>query len=181
MVMVLLVSNHIVTFKANPGVHTLNIGAVGKGLLTGFWVSVKTSKLVEVLSVENTLLLVFSLSFFLKEIMVKLLFLSLIEFHLVLSILNFSLVLFNFSNGHLFLILVLWNLNIGISHDPGVWSINHSSIWERGSTIWVLQKACKLVHLSERRDLLKWVWNSIWGINSRWEVINWPVFGQATL
>lgn len=138
MVMVLLVSNHIVTLKANPGVHSLNFRTVGKGLLSGSWVSVKSGELVEVLSMENTLLLVFSLGFLLKEIVVKLLFLSLVEFHLVLSILNFSLMLFNFSNGQLFLIFVFWNLNIGISHDPGVWGINHGSIWERGGTIWVL-------------------------------------------
>ena len=135
--MVLLVSNHIVTFKTDPGVHSLDFRAVSKRLLSGCWVCVKTSELVEVFSMENTLFLVFSLSFFFEEVMVKLFFLGLIEFHLVLSVLNFSLVLFNFSNGQLLLILVLWNLNVGISHDPGVWGINHGSIGERGSTIWV--------------------------------------------
>lgn len=91
---VLLVGNHVVALKTNPGVHSFNLGAICERLLASLCVGVKTGVWVEVGAVENTL----SFGLLLIEILVQSLTFSLVVFLLVFSILNFSLMLLFF--GH---------------------------------------------------------------------------------
>ena len=140
--MVLLVSVHIVALNSNPGVDSFNCRTIWEGLLASSWVSDESSE-----PVDFTLMFsMFSISLLLMKILVEPCHFSLVVFLLVLSILDFSIVLLLFSHGLFFSEFISSDANIVIGHHPGVWGINHGTIWERLGAICVLEETSEWVH-----------------------------------
>ena len=130
MVMMLLVSIHVVTLKANPGVDSFHLRAIVLILLTSFWVREKTSEFVEVLPMESTFLFFLFLLLLFHKIVLKSLLSSLIECILILSIQDFSIVLCFFLESKFILVLIFWDNHVVTRHYPGVWGIHHCPVWE---------------------------------------------------
>lgn len=124
---------NVVARKTNPFVDSLDLFSIFEHLLTGDWIGVKSSIIVEALKE-----LFFGFDGFLRGFSLR--FLSLDESiqsdislllvdHLVLGIQDLKIMLFFLGHGKFFEVII-WHGNVVIGHDPGVWSIYHGAVWE---------------------------------------------------